>query len=279
MKRCLIIVSLALCVTAAGCLMEPDEDAVAGEDEDLSASASELSWPKKKKKPKPPAPQPPPPPAPAPPPPAPAPPPPAPNGVPGFLDACLMPGMTKATFNATSTFDAHDEGATSALTLPFSFSFYGTPHTKYWFTTNGQLGFGNTVGGSAFGQTTCPLPQARFTTPIVLVYSADLINRLEPHAGVCYAVTGTAPNRKLVVTWKDSFFYEAWLTSNVTFSAVLSESTNAIDVQIDRVSSPGQPAYEAGYGAALGKQSGSSGQTYSCYTGIAPGGTVVHYNP
>jgi hypothetical protein len=201
------------------------------------------------------------------------------GGTPGFIDACLLPGMTRATFDPTASFDAHDEGVTAALDLPFPFTLYGTSHTKYWITTNGQLGFGNTLGGSAFGQVTCPLPDARFTTPILLVYSADLIGRLEPEAGVCYATTGTEPNRKLVVTWKDSFFYDAWLTSNVTFSATLNEGTNVIDVVIDRVDAPYNLYFETGELSVLGKQSGSSAHAFSCFQPLAPEGTVIHYNP
>jgi hypothetical protein len=197
----------------------------------------------------------------------------------GFIDACGLAGMTKATFNATGSIAANDEGVTAALTLPFPFTLYGTAHTKFWITTNGQLGFGATPGGSAFGQATCPLPDSRFTTPIVLVYSADLVARLDANNGVCYATTGTAPNRKLVVTWKESFFYDCWLTSNVTFSAILNEGTNVIDVAIDRVDAPYMQSVEAGGIAALGKQGGGAGYAYSCYQDKAPEGTVIHYNP
>lgn len=201
------------------------------------------------------------------------------GGTPGFVDACLLRGRTRATFQATDSFDAHDEGVTAALPLPFPFKFYGASQTKYWITTNGQLGFGNTPGGSAFGQVTCPIPDSRFTTPILLAYSADLVSRLDPHAGVCYATRGKAPKRQLVVTWKDAFFYEAWLTSHVTFSATLNEGTNVIDVAIARVDVPQLLPLEAGLGAALGKQSGSSGYAFSCFQSLAPAGTVVHYNP
>lgn len=197
----------------------------------------------------------------------------------GFPDACLVQGMTLATFNATGGIDPYDEGVTAARDLPFGFTLYGTSHTRYWITTNGQLGFGATPGGSAFGQVSCPLADARFTTPILLAYSADLIVRRDAGTGVCIATTGTAPNRKLVVTWKDLFFYDAWLTSHVTFSAILDEGTNDIDVVIDRVDAPTLPALETGAGAALGKQSGSSASTYSCFQARAPRGTVIHYDP
>ncbi len=277
MKLCEYAVCTALCASAIACYTDPQDDRDLGSFESVG-----------KKKPKSPSSPPPPPPPPdAPPPDAPAPDAPAPDGpgdaggdvTPGFIDACLLPGMTKATFTPTGSFDATDEGVTAALNLPFSFTFYGTAHTKYWLTPNGQLGFGNTVGGSMFGQVTCPLPDSRFTTPIVLVYSVDLVGRYDAHAGVCYATTGTAPNRKHVVTWKDSFFYEAWLTSNVTFSAILNEGTNAIDVVLEQVDAPYLTTYEAGYASALGKQAGSSGSAFSCFQPNAPEGTVAHYNP
>jgi hypothetical protein len=201
------------------------------------------------------------------------------GGTSGFVDACSLPGMTRATFNATGSIAANDEGVTAASSLPFPFTLYGTAQAKFWITTNGQLGFGAAPGGSAFGQATCPLPDQRFTTPIVLVYSADLVARLDPGAGACYATTGTAPNRKLVVTWKDFFFYDCWLSSNVTFSATLNEGTNVIDVAIDRVDAACMPAVASGGIAALGKQSGGAGYAFSCYQNNAPAGTVIHYTP
>ena len=269
MNRCQYVVCIALFASATACsLGQGPEDEV-----EPGTAESGGKWSKPPKSPNDPLPADSAPPVDAPPPT------PTGGGTPGFIDACLLPGMTKATFNPTGSIDAHDEGVTAVLNLPFPFTLYGTSHTKYWITTNGQLGFGNTVGGSAFGQVTCPLPDSRFTTPILLAYSADLIGRLDPDAGVCHATTGTAPHRKLVVTWKDSFFYDAWLTSNVTFSATLDEGTNVIDVVLDRIDAPGQPYLENGFVAVLGKQSGSSADAFSCYQAIAPEGTVIHYNP
>jgi hypothetical protein len=200
---------------------------------------------------------------------------------PRFIDACSLPGSVnvRAQFRATGSFDAHDEGVTDVLNLPFSFKVYGKTYSQYWITTNGQLGFGATRGGSAFGQVTCPLADARIKTPVVFVYSADLIGRLDGNAGVCYATTGISPRRKLVVTWKDSFYYDAWLTSHVTFSATLNEGSNYIDVAIARVDAPTLPSLEDGNSAVVGRQSGGSAQAYSCQQPLAPGGTIVRFNP
>jgi len=255
MNRCRYVAGVALWISATACSMGHEVAPATGESDPQSLKprkdAATVDSP----------------------PPADAPPPPT----PGFIDACLLPGMTRATFTPTASFPATDEGVTAALDLPFSFTLYGTPHTKYWITTNGQLGFGATPGGSAFGQARCPLPDPVFSTPILLAYSADLLIRADdPGSGVCYATTGSAPDRKLVVTWKDLFFYEAGIGSHATFSAMFNESTNVIDVVIERVDAPYYQYFETGEGSVLGVQSGSSASTFSCFQPLAPEGTVVH---
>lgn len=75
----------------------------------------------------------------------------------------------------------------------------------------------------------------------------------------CPRGRGRLPNRKHVVTWKD-------------------ETTNVIDVVIERVDAPNQPGFEAGNASVIGKQAGSSGSAYACF-GSAPEGTVAHLNP
>jgi len=203
---------------------------------------------------------------------------------PDFIDACSLPGMTRATFNATGTEDPNDEGVTSAIALPFSFTFFGTSQSHTWVTSNGQLGFGSTPGGSRFGQVTCPLPDSRFgATPTLLVYSVDLVVRPESEGGgVCYGTTGSAPNRKFVVTWKNAFFYEAWNQGYATFSTILHEGTNVAKVVLEHIDGSGFPdpsSVEAGGLAALGKQQGTSAVSFSCQQQLAPEGTVVTYNP
>jgi hypothetical protein len=201
------------------------------------------------------------------------------RGAPGFIDACLVPGMTRATFHPAGSIDATGERVTAALELPFPFTACGTSHTRYWFTTHGRLGFGKVPGDAGSGQATCPLPDSRFAKPLLLVYSTDLGRRLGPAAGVCHATTGAAPRRKLVVTWQDAVFYDGWLTAKVTFSATLNEGTNVLDVQLERVGAPYQAFFETGGAAALGKQAGEWAHAFSWFQAFTPEGTVIHYNP
>ena len=186
--------------------------------------------------------------------------------------------MTRAAFDPAAV-DANGDAGTAVLELPFPFTVYGTSHRRYWITVDGQLGFGKTPGDCAFGQVTCSRPDSRNRRPILLVNSTAPSRRLGPAAGVCCATTGTAPHRKLVVTWTDAPFYDAWLTSNVTFSATLNEGANVVDVELARTGAPYQPFFEAGGAAALGKQAGGLAHAFSWFPALAPGSAVMHYNP
>jgi hypothetical protein len=200
------------------------------------------------------------------------------------IDACSVPGMTTAVFEPYGSISAMDEGATRAMALPFAFTFLGASQTHFWVTTNGELGFGTSVAPPSFGDVSCPLADATITSPMVFAYAGDLRLNL-PGGAVCIATTGAAPNRQLVVTWKDLAFYELSNggDSHLTFSAVLDEATHAIDlvVQSVRVYSPYLPPeeFEKGTRSVLGLQSGANAVTCSCRDGNAPEGTRFHYAP
>lgn len=201
---------------------------------------------------------------------------------PTWTDACALPGAVVATFTPYGTIHASDEGATAALALPFSFSFLGRSYNQYWVSSNGELGFGDTPGGTPFGQVRCPLPDSQVAKPTVFAYTADLMS-----GTTCMAVTGQSPQRQLVITWKDKHFYELEGngngTSNVAFGVTLSEGTNAIEVAVNEVSAT-SPFFSTddirnGAWAVLGLQHGTSATSFSCHEQNAPTGTRFSYAP
>lgn len=207
-----------------------------------------------------------------------APPPPPPP----WTDACALPGAVVATFTPYGTIDASDEGATAALALPFSFTYLGRSYSRYWLTSNGELGFGDSPGGTPFGQVGCPLPDTGVARPTVYAYTVDLM------AGTtCMAVTGTAPSRQLVITWKNKHLYELEGsgngTSSVAFGVTLSEGTNAIEVAVNQVeaTSPFFPTTDVinGAWAVLGLQHGTTGVSFSCREQNAPPGSRFMHQP
>jgi len=203
-----------------------------------------------------------------------------------FVDACRLPGAKSVTFSPTGSIAAADEGVSAPIVLPFPFTILGTTHSAFWVTTNGELGLGQTPGGHPFGQVTCPLPGSKLASPIVFAYTTDLRLNL-PGGAVCVATTGTAPNRKVVVTWKDLAFYELANggDSHVTFGATLSEGTNAIDVTVHKVDvySPSLPPayFTQGAAAVLGLQAsaGARAVPFSCQEPKAPPGSTFRHAP
>jgi metal-sulfur cluster biosynthetic enzyme len=93
------------------------------------------------------------------------------------------------------TMSAVDDGTTSAITLPFTFKFFGTNYTSVFLGTNGYINFG--AAGSTLHSTGTVWPSASGAPPAgIAAFYADL----SASAGnVTYSTEGTAPNRKFVV--------------------------------------------------------------------------------
>lgn len=199
-----------------------------------------------------------------------------------FVDACTLPDHIEAVFQPYGGIWEGDEGVTIPLPLPFAFTYFGRSYARYWVTSNGELGFGNVAGGPAFGRTQCPLADAQITAPIVFAYASDFLS-----SRVCMATIGSAPERKLVVTWTDAHLYELEGTGNGTsdfrFGVTLSESTNAIDMAIDRAEiwTPFWPSESVVMGAwaTVGLQSGAASRSFSCQSPLAPPGSRFHHQP
>lgn len=145
------------------------------------------------------------------------------NPTAAFLDACTMTGSVAKLVNSTNGW-----AASTLLTLPFSFTFYGTAETQFWLMNQGAMGIGppqsfpppegypDCTGG---GDPTTAYPAA------VIFGDEELATG---QYGVCYATAGTAPNQQLVATWKQ-VTDQTDPGSSLTFSIVLTQTTNTID--------------------------------------------------
>jgi hypothetical protein len=143
------------------------------------------------------------------------------NSVAPFLDACTLTGSaTIPSLKGQSSW-----AMSAAITLPFTFSFYSTAETKVFLGTEATLGFGTpSVFNAGFADCSSAMPFTGF--PQVVAFG-DL--NFVP-GNVCYATTGTAPNRQFVATW-DSATELGDPSFQLSVSIVLSETTNAIDLQ------------------------------------------------
>lgn len=108
-----------------------------------------------------------------------------------------------------------NDGVSPAQNLPFSFTFYGQSYSRIFVGANGLLGF-DSSGLAAAANT--DLPNTSAPNNIICPFWDDL----NPGAGgsVRIGITGTSPNRKVVVSWvavpgagspPASFSLQVWL--------------------------------------------------------------------
>lgn len=186
-----------------------------------------------------------------------------------FLDACAMTGKTTVLTNAGVW------KTTALVTLPITFTFYGTPVTQFWLQSQGAIGLG---APQAFpppdGFPDCQSGGDPTTNYPAVVAFGD--SSLQTGAnGVCYATQGTSPNQQFVATWSqvNEQFDQG---STMTFSVVLTETTNTIDVMYQTAAGAdgGLDTYVSGANATVGMQAKVAGKLvatpYSCAKAFIP---------
>lgn len=202
-----------------------------------------------------------------------------------FIDGCSLTGSvtnTTATGNVTAV-------------IPFPFTFYGTgATTKVIYNRNGVFAFGGTLPPSAdngssnnytFKNVLLPeTPTTKSVSPAAYVFWDGLNSNLG--GLLCHGTSGATPNRKFVMTWKNlKGFNNADGSTNLTFSAILSEGIDTIDyVYSTMTSAVGNDAIyptmtnaqrAAGKNAVIGVQGPAGSVNISTPFPATIGGTVI----
>lgn len=154
-----------------------------------------------------------------------------------FVNACEQPGRLILTPN--------QDDAAAQVMLPFSFRFFGNTVSSGWVSSNGLLGFG--AATIEFDNECNFNDMGHATRNTVLAFWDDLMTRA---SGVCVATIGSAPNRQFVATWNDAALLAFDVASHLTFSVVLSETSDVIDVLYGAMIGPG--SFAAGSSASVG---------------------------
>jgi hypothetical protein len=183
------------------------------------------------------------------------------NPTTAFIDACTLTGHVATMTNAQFwTF-------TDLMPLPFSFTFYGTAVTQYWLQSQGTMGLGPPMTGiiTPDGYPACGTagqgdPSLHY--PAILAFGEETMGT--GAQGICYATTGATPNQQFVVTWEQATLGDD-TGSALTFSVVLTQTTNTVDLMYKTVASSdgGIDPTVAGANATVGMQA-------------FPGGGPVH---
>lgn len=166
-----------------------------------------------------------------------------------------------------------DDAATTQMTLPISFTFYGQTMTSYTVSSNGIMQVWNLTGsgvttGSNGALTSIENPIAPFWDDLDNVTTTSLSSQ----------VLGSGSTRRLVVEWTDWAFYTTGGTptsDRLRFQAKLFESSGIIEFHY--CSLVGTSAQLSGTSAGIGISDGSLLSTAHT-TGVSTG-TGLRFTP
>lgn len=161
-----------------------------------------------------------------------------------------------------------DESYFYPISLPFTFHFYGAGQTNITVGSNGTIHFDNAYQG--YVNAPIPAPNPNGINRFIAAYWDDL----DPNGGgaVYYQVEGDAPNRRLIVEWKDIPHYQS--ADRVSLQAILFEGTNNILVQYLT------PSARAGRGTTVGLQNATNvGLQYSFDEAVLTDRLAVCFSP
>ncbi len=117
-----------------------------------------------------------------------------------------------------------DDGGWQNQALPFTFMYFGTAYTSFAVSTNGFMVLGAGAPNTFTGYSNT-FPSAFAGRPSIGPLYSDLDFRTI--GTINYFVSGTAPNRKLVVNWSGGNFYNT--VGSLTTQLVIYETTNVIE--------------------------------------------------
>lgn len=124
-----------------------------------------------------------------------------------------------------------DDSQTGALPIGFSFCFFGVDYTQFYIGSNGWIAF--TPQSTSYTSATIPSTLANVPKNCIMAPWQDWHPGVGSNVGnyIRYQTLGTAPNRKLVVSWNQIPFFSC-TTVLGTFQIVIYETTNIIETHI-----------------------------------------------
>jgi len=189
-----------------------------------------------------------------------------------WADACTLPNQHTVLQNSAG--QTQWAATSDPIPIGFTFVFYGTSYTQAWIANQGTLGLG--AYPSSASVPSCPLPVTSDGYPAIIPFgdqSLELTTSSSASDGgagasaVCYATEGTAPNREFVVTW-ENLTEDQDSGSVLTFSVMLSESSNTIDLAYHTAKQGmNGGAYVDGVSALVGLQGDAKGMAYTQISG------------
>jgi hypothetical protein len=175
--------------------------------------------------------------------------------------------------SATGSNLALDDDGEATVDIGFDFVFYGAASDIVRVGNNGGILFG--VDSGDLGYNNLVLPNSTLG-PAILPFWDDF----DSESGGVYAQTlGEAPNRRLVVEWKDRLHYDgSENTDPATFEAILYEGSNTIAFLYADVDMDGTE-FDDGLSATIGLNQGARAEQFSLDTASVSAGAAILFAP
>jgi Putative flagellar system-associated repeat len=109
--------------------------------------------------------------------------------------------------------------------IGFDFSFFGNSYSEFYVTVNGQIMFTDPEG---YYSTEASIPDIALPNNYIAAFWDDLV--IDGSGRILYKTIGLAPNRKLIIQFKNMGFYPFPVFFG-TFSVILYETSNVIQTQ------------------------------------------------
>lgn len=110
------------------------------------------------------------------------------------------------------------DDASTTVTLPFSFFYYGKTYQTAHVATNGHINF--LARNTSFSNASLP----RTAVPNAAIYALWDDLHVDAESRMWTKLSGTAPNREFLVEWRNVKFFGGATTSRVDFEVVLAEN-------------------------------------------------------
>ena len=174
---------------------------------------------------------------------------------------------------ATGTDLALGDDGEATVDIGFDFTLFGVTSDVVRVGNNGGILFGTASG--EVGYNNLPLPNATLGLAILPFW-----DDFDSEGGGVFAQTlGDAPNRRLVIEWKDRLHYNGSSnTDPATFEAILYEGSNAILFQYADVDLDGEE-FDGGLSATIGLNRGESAAQYSYNEALVAAGSAIAFTP
>ncbi len=125
-----------------------------------------------------------------------------------------------------------DDLYAAPLQLPFNFNFYGSVYSSIAVGTNGVATFNvNAAGTFCPWSFSGPIPAANFPVKNAILGLYHDMDNSNAEGAITYAVTGTFPFRKMVISFMDQSHFSCQSLKS-SFQMILHEYNSIIDVQI-----------------------------------------------